>query len=529
MSGLVGRRMRVLVGVLLVSIIGFAPGSQAGAGVDAPALTGQASTAAAPLTGVTVTSVQPGTRTLLANGSPLIVKGYNYFPNAIGEYSIVDAYLDPAQCERDARLMAGAGVTVVRMWANFTRQGDVPTQRRCANGFAAHGIGISWIIGQPVGKPTDPGFQEQFQLYLDRMIAGLGDHPATYHWIIGNEIELLPDCGFACQTLWFGQENGPTGMLNDLALAMKAKDPNHLVGTSVSAAGCFGTILNSNVPALDVWGLNVYPGVPDIGATCGGSLFFTRLDQDPRPKYLTEFGTDRFHCHGGLRDQGTGYVATCAPGSHEDQQGQANWLTGIWDSMVRHLATPANPNGTLSGGTQFFFADGWDNCTFFCAATSTNHDVTAIDRQAAPDGSISVEWWGVAHAQIRGATVPRITTLAFDALASRWSTTPPPAITSGPVIDGPACAPVVRWETSEPATTEVQAALDGDVIKDGELIADNSIYGQLEHNQALTTTHVAGLVGMTHGVPIRVVVRSFTADGRSVTAEPLKLTVAPLC
>lgn len=493
----------------------------------------------APITDITsaaaaepqITTVRPDTRIIEVDGSPLTVKGYNYIPTPIGqEFPPIPWASQPATCENDARLMEAAGVTVVRIWADA--EPVVPETRACLDSLHAHGIGVAWTLAI-TGKPSaDPAWLEANWRTIEAHVEAFRSHPATLLWLVGNEVERLDSAAPSYKRLWFGQAGGETGLLNVLLELVKRSDPNHLVGTS--GAGCFPWMADANVPALDVWALNVYPG-PKLTPACGGDLWSYLNQADPRPKLLSEFGTDRFRCVPSEQMEGEPLdVEACASGgnaaalgSGEDQRAQSAWLASLWDDLEPHLADAANPSGAVAGGTVFMYSDPWGKCGLCSGAV---HDVAgAVGPIAAPDGVENVEWWGVTHAQLFGQLERRVTSLAFDALAARWAERPPPVITEGPrVLAASPCTLVtVSWETSEPATSELQGASAGEAPAAGEpVVAQDTAFRQLAHDRSFVKRHSVtvslgpGEVDLIDG-RYELVPRSFAVGGRSVTSPPI--------
>jgi hypothetical protein len=252
---------------------------------------------------------------------------------------------------------------------------------------------------------------------------------------------------------------------------------------------------------------------------------------------LTEWGVDRYKCVPSAltyNGQPGTFTTTCATfypsreaSSREDQESQRTWVASQWDDMAPQVATSANPQGAVAGGTLFMFADPWSKCELCSGAV---HDVTGRVRGpiASPDGVENIEWFGVAHAHLRGQSEPRVTSLAFDALAARWAATAPPTLTGADVVQAPPCTSArVVWTTSEPASSEVQLAAFGEVFSDaGDMTADNSIFRRVAYDAALTTSHDVTIT-VTPGQSDRAVsawkavARSFTPDGRSATSAPL--------
>lgn len=488
-------------------------------------------------------TVQPGTRVIEVDGTPFTVKGPNYNYSRIGSDPFVGGWaVDPALCQSDATLLRSAGVNTIRIWGSYPA--DPPEQNRiaCLDAFAANGIGVLWLIRGP-GLQHDPTrsdpvlFQELFAADIRAYVDDYAWHPATLFWSVNNEVEVnsTPEG----QKLWFGTKNGERGMLDVLAEQILEADPAHLVGTAISDR-CwegYGTMLNANVPHLQYWGLNLYPNPPEnlSTKTCGGVPFYEKLNEDPRPKFLNEFGVDRYHCLPGTRTKtnptnpsSPSWIFTCRPGSGEDQASAADWVGRIWDTISPQFATPANPSGALSGGLQFKWSDDWWGTLagFDPVQTNHTHEVSGVvggGVMGPIDRVQNGEWIGIVHAADEGVTTPRVSTLVLDELATRWRG-PGPVLTDVALQPLPGCGARVTWTTPEPATSELNAGVRELVANaNGEIFSDSTRFRRVASEAALVTQHEVELTGLVSGVEHHIVPRSFAADGDGATVAPLSL------
>jgi hypothetical protein len=483
--------------------------------------------AAASSVGATTSTVRAGTRIVEVNGQPFTAKGYLYWPAQIGYEWPASTWADPASCQNDARLMGGAGVTLLRVPFEDHEPQVKDQYQACLDAFHAHGISVLWLFGPPSQLEHIQGDDTFVQLYADKLataVRDVGDHPATAFWTVGNEIERSND-----GKLWLGDKatNAPA-MLERLLQGMKALDGNrHLAGTTICCP-IPDWLRNANVPSLDFWGLNAYHQ-PYYDAV---NWFNTLNASDPRPKIITETGTDRYNCIPSIV-AGEAIAATCKtsyknPGAHsgEHQGNQRDWNLTIWDNINAALSTPARPDGAVFGVTMFMWSDlWWFSLGFLVPSSTVVHEVIGATPWSAPDGIINIEWHGVSVAQPPGATDPRVTSLAFDALAGRWATTPPPTMSGITASADPLAGTVtVSWTTSEPATSEVQAGVNLEENRDGgDARSDSTILQRVAHDTALKTSHSVTFLAPTAdpGICQKVAPRSFTADGRSVTAATL--------
>jgi uncharacterized Zn-binding protein involved in type VI secretion len=462
-----------------------------------------------------------GTRVITVNGRPQVIQGYTYWVTSIGDQWPATTWARPATCQNDARLLAGMGVNTLRVM--YEDHAVPELYRQCLDAFWAQHIGVVWIIDGPAQVEVSidgDAWRTLYEQKLASAVAQVGGHPATYMWLIGNEIERGDNPSSPLYKAWFGQRGGIVGYLDHFATFIRALDPGRLVGTALSGGGWMHWLSDANVPSLQVWGLNHYVHGENA------AWYDWLSSSDPRPKFFTEFGVDRFRCAPGTVQaaiSGGSLVESCrTAGSGEDQIAQARWAGEAWDAIAANLATPDHPQGALSGGLFFGWSDQW----WFSLGAATPmapmvHDVAGVTPWAAFDGVLNTEWLGVSFAQPPTATTLRGTALAADELASRWSSAPLPRLTGVTVKRGMLCAATLRWTTSEPATSEVQRALDIAQTSD-EMTQDSAIYQPLAYDPEPVRDHAVKIRVPASGA--RYVARSFTVDGRSATAAPRLLS-----
>lgn len=488
--------------------------------------------------GPTTTSVQAGSRLLLRNGVEFVAKGYNYVHTPIGHAypGVVSWAVDPAICQRDARLLAGSGVNLIRVWLTYRE--DQANGLACLDAMHANGIGVLWYVTPINDDPTAFGnpqlWTDEYWEHYKTFVQWFGTHPASMFWNVGNEVEIS-SVSPEGKALWFGNVNGSPGILNELIRRTRVEVPHSLVGTSASSyIYCGSTLMETvNVPQLQYWGINEYPANPVLSTrVCHGQPMMQYLNSvDARPKIMTEFGVDRYNCSPVLtRDNGTGgqRVYSCSSQAHsgEDQAGQMAETTGVWDDVAPYLATAANPSGTFSGGLIFQWSDTWWGSLAFLEVTGTpeTHDVIADGPrgEGGPDGLVSSEWLAVNHAQTPEEPSLRVTTATFDALSARWRSGTALQLSNVAVDTSQGCgAVVIRWSTAQPATSELQAGehvIGADMF--ANILSDSTLFRRIVYDETLRTSHSITFL-LPAGVTYSVVPRSFAADGRSATTTPI--------
>ncbi len=117
----------------------------------------------------------------------------------------------------------------------------------------------------------------------ERIIAtvrGAKDHPAVLMWAIGNELDYIPGTLPYNLKLW--------DAINDIAVSIKAIDPNHPVMTVIGTSMIEKIAeITKRCPALDLLGINTY-----------GDMY--RIPEDlkkydwKKPYVITEWGTDGY-------------------------------------------------------------------------------------------------------------------------------------------------------------------------------------------------------------------------------------------
>jgi hypothetical protein len=488
-------------------------------------------------------SVVAGTKRVQVNGADFTGKGYMYWPAEIGMEIPYSTWAEPQQCEYDAQLLQGAGVTLLRISWEDNAPALLTQYRQCMDSFWNHGIGIVWVI-QPQGISGAVGEQEEanapatfvarFKPWIQQAVTALKDHPATYMWTIGNELDgsINGQCQYA--HVWLGTAGGALGVAEPLFAYLKSLDSTHLVGTTIGhcADDSLGTM---NVPSLDFWGVNEYGYTHDPGT--GSANWFTRLSTtgtgtyDSRPVLLTEFGTDRFTCIGG----GFGHGIICDTAtSGEDPVMQRSWDVQAWQNVAANLSSASNPQGPVFGGTLFMFSDlWWYSFAGFNPVSPESHDVygSTVSPIGGPDGVENFEWWGVSGAV--GSPRRRPTTLTFDGLAAQWSSNPQPTISNLSVaftqqVSSAVCGATVSFTTAVAGDTEILVAVDGRVFSGGGIYIaqDNTTFGPAGSDGTQETTHTAKNVvwNFVPGVSYEFSIRSTTAAGMSATNIPLIAT-----
>ena len=491
----------------------------------------------------TVTVADVSGRQLLVDGQPYAILGYNYSSKPVGgtglPSTLVNAlgwHSNPEHCTTDANLLGAAGVNTFRMTPLDVYDANALL---CMDAFAAAGIRVLWLVNGPgAWQGTDlPAYEEAFRVQLTHVVEQVRDHPITLGYVIGNEnSRTRPDL----QAAWFG-------MLDRLAGETKRLDPNHVTTVSLAHPQFYGSagwggVGPSVAPNIDMWAINLYGNATGYGAGTWQPL----IDKDPsRPVWLSEFGTDRYRCAQhppGFGLQIPANLISCrASGSGEAPGPQATWDVAAWQDIAANL-TKNNPAGAVLGGTLFMWSDEWwFSFPFFTGSTTTQvtHDVTGIGpfnpvtgapnpfiTAHFPDGHFSPEWIGVSHVLRLEQSGPRVTSLAYDGMATEYTGVAGPTVTQSAVASVTACSATVTFSTSVATVPRVDfgrvlLVQQGDLIEADNTIADQSVQGTQS-----AASHTLTLNDLTPATTYRAYVRGFTSAGRSGTAPALEFTTA---
>ncbi len=481
-----------------------------------------------------------------------VANGFDYGPSAIGA-EIGTPWEDPTTCQSDAQILGGEGVTMVAAGIDSAFGNDaaeVPDNLvKCADAFWARGIGFGWLFAIQGVNGDGVGFVQEYEQRIQVAIDLLGDHPATYTWLVGNEMNLNgrdADCFFDTGVPGQPACTDPTGghYLRQLVDYVHSNDSGHPVTTKLAGDGgsnCTGAgAMNANdVPAMDYWSVDLYP------ATGFGTEFTSCLpaDDSTRPALVSEFGQARYYCNGldtaHVSLNGTTVNYACPPGSHEDDADAQTANTGMWHDILASEAGPSAPSAELLGGTEFMYSDLWwysSGLVFFggTALSPANHDTMAVQGgNWYPNGWWAPEWAGVAEAQSAQQAElgqKRVITPEVGAIASMWGTTVPTVsnVSLTPVGGGPtaACEIQVSWTSAQPASTVVSWGQELLVMPSSftpvhDVESDNTQYVSQFSSSALTTTHsftipgtIAGGQGnINPGGTYRISVGGFTSSG----------------
>jgi hypothetical protein len=173
--------------------------------------------------------------------------------------------------------------------------------------------------------------------------------------------------------------------LQRIAAAIHVLDPSRPVSTVYGELPSAATI--AAMPAIDVWGLNVYR---NIGF---GDLFTRWAALSGAPMFISEYGADAWDARGA---------------GMENVAAQAEATTAL-TQLILARSTARHTDGVTLGGTIFEWSDEWWKDQ---AGSPSVHDIGGVAPGGGPypDNTFNEEWWGV-------VTIDRVPRPAYDALA----------------------------------------------------------------------------------------------------------------
>jgi hypothetical protein len=202
------------------------------------------------------------------------------------------------------------------------------------------------------------------------------NHPAILMWMLGNEWNV---------NLYYDKvatQADAATLTQAAAISVKAIDLNHPVGSSLGNLnlylgpdypGSAGQIINSTCSAVDVWGINLYPGINTFGST-----FLAWKAITDKPMFVAEFGADAFNI-------------AATPQGAVDEEIQSAWTKSLWDNL--HYNLSSNKSGGVSiGGLVFEWNDEWWK---IAGGSPSNHDQGGFPQPGQPDGFFNEEYFGI--------------------------------------------------------------------------------------------------------------------------------------
>jgi hypothetical protein len=335
---------------------------------------------------VTVAPYQPtpvdvSGKQLLVNGVPFSVKGVVYSPVPIGEDPHASPYGDyftasyGALHARDLPVLRTLGANAVRLyhWEKSADHFEFLDQAYNGGAQPIYVIAGYWINeGLDIDPASPANVRDRLKTEFREMVAAHKDHPAMLMWSVGHNLNL-PDAYGNNLTHLFS-------LINELAAAAHEEEGAlaHPVTTALADHNLAATLssFEQGVPALDIWGANVYRG------NSFGSLFTDGSPATQKPLLLLEYGIDAYD-----NTRGNEYE-TLGSTTREDI------TEGLWKEIAAN-------SQTCVGGTIMSYSDEWWKGRYSkdasCPAEPdpAQHGRCGFASSAQPDGYANEEWWGL--------------------------------------------------------------------------------------------------------------------------------------
>jgi len=288
--------------------------------------------------------LRPDDRRIYVDGSPLHMKGVNWNPVPSGKtHPSGIEFLE--HVEMDARLMAEAGINVIRTYEPIT---DLAV----LDELWKNGIQVINTVYSNSEKSLDTAAQE---------VNLVKHHPAILMWAVGNEWNYN-GCYQQLDQYSCGQK------LNEAAKRIKQLDTNHLVASVYGEVPPVDVI--QSLDAVDVWGINYYDELSF------GDLFKRFSERSMKPLFIGEYGADAYD----------------ANVNSENEAAQAHATKVLTEQIMDNSAVW--DGGVCSGGLIFELADEWWKDGL---GSLNSHDVGGIAPGGGPhpDKTFNEEWWGL--------------------------------------------------------------------------------------------------------------------------------------
>ncbi len=290
-----------------------------------------------------ITKAKVGTRSIMVNESPYLIKGICYHPVAVGSDKRSFETLS-----QDLALMKEAGINTIRVYEPIVEEGVLDQ---------IDAAGIKVIVG--FGYNQNGVYDILTGTFVDYVEKYKG-HNAILMWELGNEYNYHPK--------WFDNDiENWYKALEEAAQRIKQMDGIHPVATAHGELP--DDLALSIAQSIDVWGMNIYRW--DDPAT----VFKQWEAISKKPMYLSEAGADSYM---------TIAKANYREGINERAQADAN--AKILDVVFENTHI-------CSGVTLFSFTDGW-----WKSGDNKNQDVGgwAPNSTGVPyDGTPNEEFWGI--------------------------------------------------------------------------------------------------------------------------------------
>ncbi len=325
-------------------------------------------------------SVKIEGRKLFVDGTEYKVKAVGYAPVPIGSSPDLgyDVTAHPELWARDFILIRGMNANTIRTWGKVRDTNFLDAAWNNGNRPIRAIMGY-WMGGNDFqNQATRQTILADFNAYVTKF----KNHPAVLTWAIGNEENWF----YAMQ---FGDNQrlaAYMSLVNEMAqnaFSIEGASYHPVTAVSLEMPQKFDTIGNyaggagdANIPYVDIWGLNNYPG------QSFGNYLNTFAIKTTKPLLITEYGIDALNNNTTM----------------EYEQTQADWDVNLW----REIST----SSVAIGASLMEYSDEW--WKGYGGDIST-HDNLGYPTSSHPDLYANEEWWGIMRTAKNGSSPDTMT------------------------------------------------------------------------------------------------------------------------
>ncbi|GAA4268797.1 hypothetical protein GCM10022257_08980 [Hyunsoonleella aestuarii] len=323
---------------------------------------------------VEIVSSEEGQK-LVVDGKDFMLNGVNWDYVPIGtDVTNANFYEQPddiikAGLDTEMGLLKNMNVNVIRQYVGVPAKWVTYIYEKYGiytllnHSFGRYGLTLEGVW-TPVTIYSDEKTQEQLVSDMINLVEEYKDVPGILMYMMGNEnnyglfwqgaeTEDFPDGEEKINAVGELRGRPMYKLMNEVALKMKAMDPNHPV------AICNGDVLFIDIIAeeckdIDIYGANTYRG------ESFGDFFQVVKDKLGIPLMFTEFGADAYN----------------ALENKEDQYWQAHYNLSNWKEIYENAAGLGKAGNSI-GGFTFQFSDGWWKLGFDKRKDADTHETGA--------------------------------------------------------------------------------------------------------------------------------------------------------
>ena len=316
--------------------------------------------------GASVVSVVGGDRRLFvqnrkADGTleptvAFVAKGVNWSPTSADSNPDADPLIFRKEFQKwyetDIPLMAQMGINVVRVYHDF---GTDANAIKVLDMLYHYGIKVIMTVDSPLSTSCADLSN------ISAVVNAYKNHPAILMWAVGNEWDINNYYGK------FTSLQASAAFTQQAAQLIKSLDANHPVTTLVADSDNARIAAASLVPAIDVWGINIYR------EQSFGEAISQWKAASNKPFYIGEFGADSYDHRINA----------------ENQAMQAQMDGQLWDEAYFDLSAERT-EGALIGALAFEWSDEW-----WKGGSPGSHTVSPESSVGQPDGHNDEKWFGI--------------------------------------------------------------------------------------------------------------------------------------